>query len=117
MTLTKKLAIELHRKLWRWIADETERRRCFVEKIDYPPFRHIDVDVACWCCKYARQEIGSLTKKTCTKCPIKWKYGECLGRGRGKGEYKKWENATTWQEAAHWARVIAELPERDEHDE
>ena len=39
MTLTKELAIKLHRKLWRWIADETERRKEVVEKYDYPLFK------------------------------------------------------------------------------
>ena len=35
MGLTKSEAIANHRKMWNWIADETMKRKCKVEKWDY----------------------------------------------------------------------------------
>lgn len=117
MTLTKKLAISLHRKMWSWIADETERQKEIVTKCEYPPFRHITIDNDCWCCEYAQRE--------CRNCPIEWnekKHNDILGlevQTCTDEEYRKWRAAVLskqWQEAAHWARIIAELPEREQAD-
>lgn len=104
MKLTKKLAVALHRRLWSWVADETERQQRIVRKSEYPLFKHLEVESNCWCCEYADSECISHCSNF---CPIKWSNGSC------DGEYRKWGRAKTWQEAAHWARVIAELPERE----
>ncbi len=119
MTLTKKLAIKLHRKLWNWIADETIRRKEVVGKYDYPLFKRKKIYYSCWCCEYAKGD--------CMNCPIKWsgksKIFSCLGlsvKGCAYGEYDEWRKKAmrgNWQGAAHWARIIAELPERDERKE
>ena len=118
MTLTKKLAkklaIKLHRKLWNWIADETIRRQEIIAKHDYPLFKRKDISNNCWCCEYAEEE--------CKNCPIIWNeesYYDDLGLRIPEckdEEYGKWREKAmrgNWQEAAHWARIIAELPERD----
>lgn len=116
MKLTKKLAVALHRRLWNWIADETERQQRKVQKIEYPPFKHFKIHNDCWCCKYARTaRKNDIVKKAqikisiCPYCPINWGSYHCL-----RSEYGEWDFAATWQEAAHCARIIAELPERNE---
>lgn len=119
MTLTKKLAIKLHRKLWNWIADETIRQKRKVRKSEYPLFaKYIYIDHDCWCCYYARKEERRLEcdwgSIDCFYCPLQWKHGTCIA---DSSEFFKWDKAKTWQEAAHWARIIAELPERDERKE
>ena len=122
MKLTKKLAVALHRRLWNWIAAETERRQRKVEKWEYPPFKHFKIHDRCWCCEYARTaRKNDIVKKAqiktsiCAYCPINW--GGYYCSDDKYNEYDKWFFSNTWQEAAHWARVIAELPERVEETE
>lgn len=129
MKLTKKLAVALHRRLWNWIADETERQQRIVRKSEYPLFQRLAIKHDCWCCEYAKtarkndifKKAGDDNNKKkdmlssifiCAYCPIKMR-NQC---GHGS-EYSQWFNATTWQKAAHWARIIAQLPEREEETE
>ena len=121
MKLTKKLAVALHRRLWNWIADETVKQQRKVQKFEYPPFKHFKILSNCWCCEYARTaRKNDIVKKgremlktpICEYCPINWGDYSCTDNERSK--YVEWNFAVTWQEAAHWARVIAELPEREE---
>jgi hypothetical protein len=44
-------------------------------------------------------------------CPIKWETGYCEN---SRGEYREWRSAEDWLEAAKYARIIANLPERSE---
>lgn len=107
MKITKKLAVALHRKLWNWIADETERQHCRVEKEEYPLFKRLLILNKCWCCEYAQGN--------CEECPIVWHIrNKFLGGSPCElAEFRDWENAMYWCESARLARVIAELPERD----
>lgn len=107
MKLTKKPAVALHRRLWNWVADETERQQRIVHKYEYPLFKHLAIDNDCWCCEYARNACKCVEEHACIYCFLKWKNGICLG-----SEYTRWIHARTWQEAVYWARVIAALPER-----
>lgn len=126
MTLTKKLAVALHRRLWNWVANESERQKRIVSKSEYPLFKHLKTCNNCWCCEYAREraKIGLVahTKyenkriirynmhcQKCEYCPLKWKAENCIS---SQSEYGKWVSAETWQEAVYWARIIAQLPER-----
>lgn len=117
MKLTKKMAVALHRRLWNWIADETERQQRKVAKGEYPLLKHAGLENDCWCCEYARTaRKNDIVKKgreilklpICVYCPINWGGYSC-----SDNEYDEWYFSYTWQEAAHWARVIAELPERE----
>lgn len=107
MILTRELAVVLHRKCWNWIADETERRQQIVNKEEYPLFKRREIEGLCWCCQYIHEN-----NTDCRDCLISWEHGMCRQFHGRKGEYGKWFNAETWQEAAYWARVIANLPER-----
>ena len=118
--LTKQEAIANHRKMWWWIAEETEKRQGKVEKSEY--FRHIGIDPwdadvpnsQCYCCEYCKQY-----HTTCEFCPIDWDSETesfmCLDKEYcydRQGLFAKWYDTYDWQEAARLTRAIAELPER-----
>lgn len=112
MKITKKLAVALHRKLWNWIAEETETQQRCVQKWEYPYFLKHDIRHLCFCCEY--------TKMDCDKCPIKWniKNKNAFAVPCTLAEFGEWRDAVDvgdWHEAARIARVIAELPEREEN--
>lgn len=108
MKLTKKLAVALHRRLWHWIADETEKQQRVVEKQEYPLFKRRLILNRCWCCEYARSD--------CEKCPIIWhiKKDKCQCELAQYAEWADAVDAKDWREAARLARIIADLPERKE---
>lgn len=65
--MTKKEAVESHRKMWRWIAEKKIERKTRVVKCEYfeenkldPPFN------GCFCCGYVSQFKGN----DCAKCLI-----------------------------------------------
>ena len=111
--MTREEAIANHRKMWRWIADQTERRQRVVDKSNY--FIAMGIpgkdwpSANCYCCEYDRDN----GKYDCALCPIEWPTGSCC-QGEG-GLYHQWLYAYgNWRESAALARRIAELPERDE---
>ncbi len=113
MKLTKTLTVALHRKLWSWIADETEKQQRCVQKWEYPLFRRRHIISDCWCCKF--------TQFDCEICPIKWHVKKKMKKKTlcQLAEYGAWRsavNAGNWCEAARLARVIAKLPERKNED-
>ena len=117
--LTKEEAIEEHRKMWRWIAEETEKRQEIVYKEDYIEdyFPDEKISCDCFCCEYDEQKQG----KNCKFCPIDWgskcDWFMCLRKeikDDNKGLFYLWELTTDWKKAAELARQIAELPEREE---
>lgn len=125
--LTKERAVELHRELWRKIAEILERDDDFKDNdyaLKYQALKELygmtDERPAsgCWCCEYTEQRYPE--EYGCEKvCPIKWSGYNC---DRG-GEYEQFKSAL-WlsnnKDAAKIAREIAELPERkdgDDHDE
>lgn len=126
--LTKEKAIELHRKMWNWIADETEKQGRIVSKVE--AFAHFywpdDIYAHCWCCEYDEQKINSefnisvFYRHRCYFCPIIWrsKYITCISIDSPfhywdniyeKGDKADWYDV---QDAIKYAREIANLPER-----
>lgn len=76
IVLTKEEAIEWHRKMWNWIADqykEGSKRTvwdlketfCFKNGID-------DLINDCFCCDYASNYSSDNCTPECGKCPIVW---------------------------------------------
>lgn len=68
MELTKEQAIEKHRKMWNWIADQYENGR--VGNIHAMKQEYIDIEETeyrerilhnCFCCEYATQKRVVLT--------------------------------------------------------
>lgn len=111
--LSKKEAIDLHRKMWNRIANV-----CCTIEIAYPGFsisrRNMELIIAkntgannselsnnCYLCTY--------TKNCCSMCPLDWGTPTCCDN---KSPYKKFCESKSWDEAVDWAEVIAQLPER-----
>ena len=113
-TITKSEAIALHRRMWNYIADETEQRQEVVDKADALIEMGIglrDVAYRCFCCEYGIQKFGP--KLRCEACPIKWSGRHCYDPGE---LYDLWEDAVDggdWEFASRLARVIANLPEKE----
>ena len=113
MKLTREEAIRKHRELWNWIADETERQQDFVSKEEYyyePPEVTRPLNL-CFCCQYVAERSNYNLSDCLALCPIKWKGGHCERSG---SEYREWRRAEDWLEAAKYARIIANLPERSD---
>ena len=113
MKLTREEAIRKHRELWNWIADETERQQDFVSKEEYY-YEHPEVTQPlnlCFCCQYVDERSDYNASDCLALCPIKWKSGHCENFGT---EYREWRHAEDWLEAAKYARIIANLPERSD---
>ncbi|MCH5186818.1 MAG: hypothetical protein J1F63_00340 [Oscillospiraceae bacterium] len=116
--MTKAEAIANHRKMWNWIADETEKRQRCVSKDEY----FYTVDIAnrphqrCYCCEYSAQNgILPFPEYDCGLCPVVWPFGGLCCTPDEDGLYDCWcrTYGLDWQLAAELARQIAELPERE----
>ncbi|SDY29880.1 hypothetical protein [Eubacterium barkeri] len=111
MEPTKSEAVRRHRKMWNWIADETDRLKFKVEKCEY--FYNFEIEdipsLECYCCEYLFN-LGNC--KCLNGCPIDW--GNYFGCQKPCLEslYKLWCLECDWQKAANLAREIANLPER-----
>lgn len=81
--LTKKKIIELHRKLWNWLARNPNK-----EKYDWPEwirYEEILIKSDCWLCEYAERRLGHYNiPDRCAYCPGK------LNWGLDKKQIKEW---------------------------
>ncbi|MFR2774814.1 MAG: hypothetical protein ACLTBR_03175 [Anaerostipes sp.] len=120
--LTKKKAIASHRKMWNWIADETERSKNYVDESDY--FKAMKVPDGdepafdSYCCEYAIQQNNGEFIGACKYCPLDWKSESDLAMcevkevwGDDEGLYEEWRQAHV-KDNAKIAREIANLKER-----
>lgn len=121
MKLTKQEAIENHRKMWNWIADETLRRKHAVNKEEY--FNHFNIEskdiprCECYCCEYVFNRENHVT---CNACPVVWGNDKTVYCLTDSSLFYKWECIIlfldllkeNYLEAAELARQIANLPER-----
>lgn len=80
MEFTKEKAIEEHRKMWNWIADQFEsgvKDTAFNLKAEYcrSHFKGIDINNYCFCCEYAENVNIKVTENNyeeCKFCPLVW---------------------------------------------
>lgn len=113
MTLTREEAIENHRKMWNWIADETELWQRKVYKEDY--FEKNKIKNApylkCYCCEY---NIRNNRLYCGENCIVNWENTDIIENTKDctNSYYEDWCCEEDWQEAARLARIIANLPER-----
>lgn len=106
MKLTKQQAIEGHRKMWNWIANEIEERKHIYKiinlKMIYCHENVLNLRNDCFCC-----ECADSIDDTCGSCILDWGItGDCGLL------YGKVVHATSWKEQVKLARQIANLPER-----
>lgn len=70
-SLTKEQAIEEHRKMWNWIADQCIEQQRAVSKIDYFRAKGFDEGLNCFLCRYYDQ-IMIMPMCKDTGCILKW---------------------------------------------
>lgn len=127
MELTKEQALEEHRKMWNWIADQYENGRVedirgmkqeYIEETEY---RELILH-NCFCCEYAVQKRSGDYR--CIDCPVTWetevyrKFFPCehflSAYQKLKDESCKFDKCDVDSElCARFAREIANLPERE----
>lgn len=121
--LTKEKALEYHRQLWNYIADESERTGKPVNKKQ--AFIHFGWSLRtkslCWCCEYCGAH--------CYMCPVEWPGNDgCLCSAKSpyykltlaedfynmyKNDYPDHRKAVKClNDYIKYAREIANLPER-----
>ena len=102
MKLTREEAIANHRKMWNWIADETERVRRCVDPIEY--FREHGDEIPenhNYCCEY---DLESTCVDWCEACPLDIPKDQSCIPSQTYG----------WRRYAQLARITANFPERKE---
>jgi len=121
MELTREQAIEEHRKMWNWIADNIEEIRpefaveikmrylTNIRKLDEPINNH------CFCCEYALF-MAHKYAGICIYCPLEWYNEENLCANlMADGLYDAFRThilLKQYNEASIIARQIANLQER-----
>ena len=118
---SKSEVIDLHRRMWHFIADESLKSGFMVGKDD---FRRVCKDLfhvhcKCFCCGWALavarvllSKIG-LSVNPCTVCPLNWEVVNGTGN-TGCGEIvTEWMKASDYESHAEVARRIANIPERN----
>lgn len=137
MELTKKQAIEEHRKMWNWIADAIKNKEdCLLVVshydwislianlkrhylLNYKGQKYKDIRAYCFCCEYANNTSNDAYHEidNCRYCPVIWSgsNGYCCGK---YGEYAKLMSLRGYSDesrrkAYKLALKIANLPERE----
>lgn len=121
--MTREEAIEAHRKMWNWIADESEKTGKIKNKLDY----HVEMGLlknkeyyypinGCYICEYALEicDDGYM----CDFCPIGWGSKNGNHCNRPGSPFYDWENLSFEEGSissyAKLARTIANLPLKEE---
>ena len=108
MELSRQQAVKEFRKMWKWISDETLKRRRIVYKEDYFKANNI-VEIPmnkCYLCELAIPQTG------CDGCPVEWEGRRCTEL---ESEYWEWTVAISnrdYELASAKALKISCLKER-----
>ena len=109
--MTRSEAIENHRKMWKWIAEQIKEGRCgpgehiylkelyIIEHFSGCTFRH-----NCFLCDYSHNQSD-----ICEPCPLNW--GSSNKFACEDGFYGMWMDTRDMDEAYILALLIADLPE------
>lgn len=114
--MNKKEAIAGHRAMWRWIGEETRKRKRCVDKLDYEEVMPEigDLKNYCYLCEYASNIEHRYV--FCQNCLVVWP-GEGNPCKCMDSFYMSWLYAVIegdWKEASAIALKIAELPEAED---
>lgn len=123
MRLTKEKAIEEHRKMWNWIADQLENgvvEEVYQLKRRYCKENGFDLMNDCFCCEYNHHFHN------CAHCPLIWGSEEFQRNTYCEPEFGESISISWWKanchsrneeyaEAAIIARQIANLPEKPDN--
>lgn len=138
MELTKKQAIEEHRKMWNWIAEQIKIKPlkklfslpnydwvALISDLKYHYLYYVKkqvfdgLDNNCFCCEYARNKSNYAYYNTdiCRHCPIVWSGSDKTCKGVF-GEYRELILLNEYsdennEKAYKLALKIANLPERE----
>lgn len=113
ITLTRSLAITLHRALWDWIATNN----CD-DKLGWPGWEvlwdyTLHIDSHCFACDYAIKERKrkrlSMKTPVCDLCPLEWNFRPCNEDGALWDEWCDWEHGShNTQSSAYQIRDLNE---------
>lgn len=107
------------RHMWRWIAEETKRKKRYVEKFEYFETFGIPAWERPLCGCYACAEAGQRAcddhncGMMCNYCPIDW--GKC-GRTEDGNLYDEWDRTCSYEDAAELAEQIAQMEWRSKDE-
>ena len=116
MKLSKERAIQMHRRMWKWIALKSRKEKRCIYKDEFPYFKNERIRDLCFCCEYAdqtRPNVCADLHRICMYCPINW--GSNRSCSEDHGLFEKWIGAirdNRWRKAARIAMKISKLPER-----
>lgn len=115
MSITYQQAVTEHRKMWNWIAEQTELYQTCFSKNNYMELtENTNVISNCFLCQYAMrqwQEETWSTQNYCDYCIGIW--SENPEKNCSVTTYGAWYQAyrkNDWELAAKYARLIANLP-------
>lgn len=135
MELTKKQAIEEHRKMWTWIAERIKKYsvrelKSFPDwtnviiflKQSYTLNMKISILNNCFCCEYTRMKMGEdFYCYPCGEtCPLVWGGNNSIGcMGAEYGTFESLKRISTKNKEIAYQRAlkIANLPEKEERSE
>ena len=111
----RKYCIDNHRKMWHWLAENPDKK-----KKDWPGWKDYNNDppldeiAYCFLCCYKFQ-----TKGSCYDCPLDWGITDmCMYvNDPSMSYYELYSNAITTTDKSKYAKIIANLPEKDDTEE
>lgn len=119
--MTKQEAIEGHRKMWRWIAEQIEKQgvvgNIFELKEKWCEKNGYVLERDCFCCEYVNENRND-SRRCDDWCPLMW--GKSANDGcmiidnHHGGLYHQILFCEDYEEGVILARKIAELPEKQE---
>lgn len=130
--LTREEAIENHRELWNWVADQNKKligtknspvdKEAYFDAYGIPNSERPEWD--CYVCDYALSKSDT-PEDRCQICPLDWSNGgettdDCCQNLSDSGLYEQFEVSKKFgdvESCANIAKIIANLPERIDKNE